>query len=78
MLQQCPNCRARDPGDRLCRRCGMDLAPLLATQAAAEQLMREALAQLVAGDNDAARSSLKQARALRRDRFTDLLLAFVQ
>lgn len=76
MLTQCPNCRARDPGDVRCRRCGMELGLLGATQAEAYRLIRTALERIASGDNQAARSALERAAALQHDRFIDLLLAF--
>ena len=75
-MQRCPNCRARDPGDRHCRRCGMDLTGLIAVEAATERLIREAVRALVAGDVQAARADLDRARALHHDPLIDLLIAF--
>ena len=31
-MDRCPNCRARDPGQTQCRRCGMELSPLTAVE----------------------------------------------
>jgi hypothetical protein len=55
----------------------MELAGLEAVEAAAGRLVRDALAQLAAGDAPAAGAALGQAYALRRDPFIGFLLGFV-
>ena len=75
-MQRCPNCRARDPGNQQCRRCGMDLAGLTAAEAAADYLVGDALRKLAAGEIEVARDRLQRARALRRDPLLDLLIGF--
>ena len=75
-MDRCPNCRARDPGQTQCRRCGMELSPLTAVEDAAERLIRCALTHLAAGDARAAAANLSQARALRSNPFIGLLLGF--
>jgi len=72
-MDQCPNCRARNPGNPQCRRCGMDLRQLLAVEAAADQRIREALESLAAGDEAACQALLTQAAALHHDPMIDLI-----
>ncbi|MCU0834110.1 MAG: hypothetical protein MUC77_06685 [Chromatiaceae bacterium] len=77
-MERCPNCGARCDGSASCRRCGLELAPLLAVEQAAEQLMRDALARLAERDATAALSALGRARTLRREPFGGLLLGFAR
>lgn len=63
-MERCPNCRARWEGGETCRRCGMDLAPLLAVEQAAEDLVAQAAAQLLCGDTGAAVRTLDHAGRL--------------
>ena len=75
-MDRCPNCRARrDEGDT-CRRCGMDLAPLLDVEQAAEALIALAIGQLARGQADAAVCTLAKAEALRADPLVSHLRAF--
>jgi hypothetical protein len=75
-MERCPNCRARYQGGERCRRCGMELGALLASEQGADALVRRALAALAEGDQDKARAALTRARALRHDPLTDALLGF--
>lgn len=77
-MNNCPNCRARNPGTEQCRRCGMELKGLLAVQAAADRLTRRALRQLAQGQADSAQNSLRQSQTLRQDPFIELLLGFAR
>ncbi len=77
-MERCPNCRARSPGTPHCRRCGMELAGLEAVEDAARRLVRDALAQLAAGNVPAAGAALGQAYALHSDPFIGLLLEFAR
>lgn len=77
-MERCPNCHARYQDGTECRRCGMDLSQLLAVERAADNLLRQALARLAAGDARAAADSLTPAGTLRRDPFLDLLLGFAR
>ena len=63
-MDRCPNCRARWDGGETCRRCGMDLAPLLVVEQAAEGLLARAVAQLAEGDSPGAVLTLARAEAL--------------
>ena len=63
-MERCPNCRARWDGGESCRRCGMDLAPLLAIEQAAESLLATAVARMVRGDAPSAVRTLTQAERL--------------
>jgi hypothetical protein len=88
-MERCPNCRARWDGNRSCRRCGMDLQPLIAVEEAAEQLIAQAVAQLAEvasheSDPGARRARVTQVRhdlskaiALHDTPFGYLLLGFV-
>lgn len=73
-MDRCPNCRARYDGNDTCRRCGMDLDLLLATERAAEHWLLEGIARLTAADPDAAEHALRQSLALRRDALVESLL----
>lgn len=48
-MERCPVCRARFRDEAICHRCGADLSPLLAIEAEAAALEREAVALLAAG-----------------------------
>ena len=75
-MQRCPTCRARDPGEPQCRRCGMDLGTLIAVEVASERLIRAAVGELVSGDTQAARTKLERARGLSHDPLVELLIGF--
>jgi len=78
-MERCPNCRAREPGDGPCRRCGMELAPLQGVEAAADRLIHCALLLLVQGEpavTAAVQQILAQAQALHRDPLVALLQGF--
>lgn len=77
-MERCPNCGARCDGSQPCRRCGLEPAPLLAVEEAAERLIARALASLAEGDSGAALADLAQARRLRREPFLDLLLGLAR
>jgi hypothetical protein len=63
-MDRCPNCRARWDGGETCRRCGMDLAPLLVVEQATEGLLARAVAQLARGDSPGAIRTLAKAQGL--------------
>ena len=77
-MERCPNCRARWESGETCRRCGMDLAPLLACEQAAESLVTRALAAMAAGQVDVAIDSLSQAQGLIADPLIGHLKAFAE
>lgn len=77
-MERCPNCRARREAGETCRRCGMDLAPLLAVEQAAASLIVQAVAELAAGQPAGAVESLSRARALSADPLIAHLAAFAQ
>jgi hypothetical protein len=77
-MDRCPNCRARWDGGETCRRCGMDLAPLLVVEQAAEGLIGRAVAQLAGGDVQGAVRTLEQARALNGEPMIGHLLGFAR
>ena len=77
-MERCPNCRARCETGETCRRCGMDLGPLLAVERAAESLITRAVAELAAGQPAAAINSLNSARALIADPLIGHLAAFAK
>lgn len=66
-MERCPNCRARWEGGETCRRCGMDLVPLLGVERAVESLLARAGAQLATGETEAAVRTLGKARGLSAD-----------
>ncbi len=72
-MERCPNCRARVDGAPECRRCGMDLRLLHATEHAAQTHLRRALLHLAQGDHAAAHAALQQARRLHQTPFTEAL-----
>ncbi len=75
-MQRCPNCRASYHEGSQCRRCGMELASLLAIEAAAEELMQTAVSCLTRSHSVATIALLQQAISLKHDAFAELLLAF--
>ncbi len=77
-MERCPNCRARGQDTATCRRCGMDLAKLIAVEQAAERLTALGVVQLAAGDPVAASGDLTRALGLYRTPFARLLLGFAQ
>ena len=77
-MDRCPNCRARREDGETCRRCGMELAPLLALEQAGDTLIRRALGQLAGDQVPAAVRALEEARTLHPDPFIDRLLGFAQ
>ncbi len=76
-MQTCPNCRARNPGEITCRRCGMDLQLLLATRTAAEQARRNALKAILQGRDDQARAALRHAQHLAAEPLDGFLLKWL-
>ena len=48
-MERCPVCRARFRDEAVCYRCGADLSVLLAIEAEAAELEREAVTLLAAG-----------------------------
>ncbi len=77
MMERCPNCQARQPGESLCRRCGMDLALLNQIRRQAETLVGEAIAHLEIGHLSLALSALKGAGRLYSDPMIHYLLGFI-
>jgi hypothetical protein len=77
-MERCPNCRARRETGETCRRCGMDLGPLLAVERAAGSLIARALVQLAAGESEAAIRSLTQTRGLCAEPLIGHLLGFAR
>jgi hypothetical protein len=77
-MERCPNCRARWDGAEHCRRCGLELAPLLAAEHAAHRLIARALGRLAAGEWEAALADLSRARGLHDEPFIALLQGFAR
>jgi hypothetical protein len=77
-MERCPNCRARRETGETCRRCGMDLAPLLAVERATGSLIAGALVQLAAGEVAAALRTLTQARGLCAEPLIGHLIGFAR
>ena len=75
-MERCPNCRARWDGAEHCRRCGLELAPLLAAEHAAHRLIVRALRHMGEGETQSALADLTRARDLCREPFIDLLCGF--
>lgn len=73
-MERCPNCRARTDGADTCRRCGMALGLLAATERAAEHWLRRGIGHLAAGAPEAAARALERSLALRRDPLAEQLL----
>lgn len=73
-MDRCPNCRARVSGQDECRRCGMDLRLLIATERAAETHLRMAVVRLANGDQAGAIAALRTACSLYRDPLAGQLL----
>lgn len=76
-MERCPNCRARPEGGDSCRRCGMGLSLLLATERAAERHTTRAAAALARGDVEGALDALHQAQSLTADPLVRHLIGFV-
>lgn len=77
-MERCPNCRARRDGGETCRRCGMDLAPLLAVERGAESLLARAVVELAGAEVPAAIQTLTKARGLSADPFIGHLREFAR
>jgi hypothetical protein len=77
-MERCPNCRARWDGAEHCRRCGLELAPLLAAEHAAHRLIVRALRHMGEGETQTALADLTRARELYREPFIDLLCGFAR
>jgi hypothetical protein len=77
-MERCPNCRARWDGAEHCRRCGLELAPLLAAEHAAHRLIVRALRRMGEGETQTALADLTRARDLYREPFIDLLCGFAR
>jgi hypothetical protein len=77
-MDRCPNCRARWDGGETCRRCGMDLAPLLVVEQAAEGLLARAVIQLARGDAPGAIRTLAQAEGLSDEPMIRHLKGFIR
>ncbi len=58
---QCPVCRARFRGARICSRCGADLVPLMGLAAQAWMLREAARDAIAAGDFGRARELAERA-----------------
>ena len=63
-MERCPVCRARFRDEAVCYRCGADLSVLLAIEAEATELEREAVTLLAAGQWIEARQVANRALAL--------------
>jgi len=77
-MERCPNCRARRDSGETCRRCGMDLALLLAVEWAAESLVTRAVAELAASRPATALQSLTRAQGLITDPLIGHLRGFAE
>lgn len=77
-MQRCPNCRARCDGADTCRRCGMALGLLQATERAAEHWLRRGIAHLAAAEPYAAARALQRSLALQRDPLAEHLLGLLR
>jgi len=77
-MEPCPNCRARRGDATICRRCGMDLANLIAVEQAAERLTALGVTHLAAGNPMTASDDLTRALGLYHTPFARLLRDFVR
>lgn len=66
-MERCPVCRARFRNDPVCSRCGADLSALLAIEAEAATLERQAVILLGAGQWIEAYQAADRALALQDD-----------
>ncbi|MEA3641161.1 MAG: hypothetical protein VBE63_14640 [Lamprobacter sp.] len=77
-MERCPNCRARLDEAETCRRCGMELGLLLATERAAEHWLRIGIAEFVKDEEPAAaEQALRRVLSLRRDPLAKSLLGLL-
>lgn len=63
----CPACHAKTYGNRVCRRCGNDLAPLIAIAEEAERHRQDAVSAFQEGDYQRMHFHAKRAWSLKRD-----------
>jgi len=77
-MERCPSCRARWDGNATCRRCGMDLAALLAVERAAEHFTLRGVTHLATDDPATAGQDLSRALGLHRAPIAALLLGFAR
>lgn len=77
-MERCPNCRARLDGAETCRRCGMELGLLRATEQAAEAWLCRAIGHLTRNEPGLAQQALHRVLALRPDPLADSLLGFLR
>ena len=77
-MERCPNCRARWDGAEHCRRCGMELAPLLAAEHAAHRLIARALRWMGEGEARPPWPTSPGPADLYREPFIELLCRFVR
>ncbi len=76
-MDRCPQCRARYKGGETCRRCGADVSLLVAIEARAETLARQAVAKLLADDIPAASKKALSCRRLHDTSFSRALAGFI-
>lgn len=77
-MERCPNCRAQVRDAEDCRRCGLDLRRLMATERVARDLVLQAVARLSQGDPTTARRALQHSLRLHRTRLAVHLLGFIE
>jgi methylphosphotriester-DNA--protein-cysteine methyltransferase len=76
-VQRCPVCRASFKGSPVCHRCRADLSTLLRIERQAEQLARQAVQALAAGEKKKARELADEAYFLHATPFHLALARFL-
>jgi hypothetical protein len=74
-MEYCPACNASTAGEQTCRRCKMDLGPLIAVEDGALMHIREALAAFESQDFCAMQFRARRAFSLKKTKTTVRLLA---
>ncbi len=77
-MERCPQCRARYKDGDTCRRCGADLTLLHVIEAEADNLARQAVAQLLADDLPAAAEKASSSLKLHSTPFSRALAGFIE
>ncbi|CAK0762674.1 hypothetical protein CCP3SC5AM1_310024 [Gammaproteobacteria bacterium] len=78
-MERCPACRATlTNGSTTCRRCGCELASVMATNGKAEELLRTTMAALAEGENERAANLAAAAANLRRTPLAIALVGFAE
>lgn len=76
MIERCPGCGARGPGDDVCRRCGAELLWLARVDAASQRSLRETVSLLTQNNLDRAMHQAMHTLSLRKTNLASVLAGF--